>query len=84
MAASAHDIDAITSRRIELEMNMVRDAIVAVASGASRRITVGGLRFGEQLLAAATDLATQKGVTVHALWSDGSDGGADILVEAHE
>ena len=45
------------------------------------RVTVAGLRFGEQLLAPARRQARQAGVRIRPLWATG-DEGLDIAVEA--
>ena len=68
------------ARTLEHEMNLVRDAIAMVASGASRRVVVGGLRFGETLLAPARGLAAEAGVRLVPLWMP-DDTGADIAIE---
>lgn len=75
------DLPATRGRRaFEREMTLVREAIVMVATGRSRRVTVAGLRFGIVLLAAALGLADEAGVRVIPLWLPG-DLGADIAVE---
>jgi hypothetical protein len=65
---------------LEREMNLVRQAIAMVASGASRRVVVGGLQFGEELLVPARGLATEAGVRLVPLWMP-DDAGADIAIE---
>jgi hypothetical protein len=67
-------------RTLEQEMNLVREAIVMVASGRAPRVVVGGLHFGEALLPTARGLATEAGVRVVPLWLP-EDVGADIAVE---
>ena len=67
-------------RTLEHEMNLLREAIAMVASGGSRRVVVGGLRFGEALLEPAQGLATEAGVRLVPLWMP-DDAGADIAVE---
>jgi hypothetical protein len=69
-----------TGRTLEHEMTLVREAISMVASGGSPRVVVGGLRFGEDLLAPARDLAAESGVRVVPLWMP-DDAGADIAIE---
>ena len=51
-----------------------------VASGGSRRVVVGGLRFGEALLVPARVLAAEAGVRLIPLWMP-DDAGADIAIE---
>lgn len=67
-------------RTLEHEMNLVREAIAMVASGGAPRVVVGGLRFGEELLATARGLATEAGVRLVPLWMP-DDAGTDIAVE---
>jgi hypothetical protein len=67
-------------RTLEYEMTLVREAIAMVASGGSRRVVVGGLRFGEALIVPARGLATEAGVRLVPLWMP-DDAGADIAVE---
>jgi hypothetical protein len=67
-------------RTLEHEMSLVREAIAMVAGGTSRRVVVGGLRFGEALLVPARELATQAGVRLVPLWMP-DDAGADIAFE---
>jgi len=67
-------------RTLDQELNLVREAIALVASGGSRRVVVGGLRFGEALLVPAQMLATEAGVRLIPLWMP-DDAGADIAVE---
>ena len=64
----------------DYEMTLVREAIVMVASGGSRRVILGGLRFGDALISPARGLAAEAGVRLVPLWTPG-DGGADIAVE---
>ena len=61
-------------------MSLVREAIEMVARGASPRVVVGGLQFGEMLLARARGLAAEAGVRLVPLWMP-DDAGADIAVE---
>jgi hypothetical protein len=68
------------ARALEREMDLVRDAIAMVSGGASRRVVVGGLTFGEPLLTMARGLATEAGVRLVPLWMP-DDVGADIAVE---
>jgi hypothetical protein len=67
-------------RTLEHEMNLVNEAIGMVASGASRRVVVAGLRFGEALIAPATSMAAEAGVRLVPLWMP-DDAGADIAIE---
>lgn len=65
---------------LDHEMGLVREAISMVASGGSRRVVVGGLRFGEALLAPTRGLAAAAGVRLVPLWMP-DDAGADIAIE---
>jgi hypothetical protein len=67
-------------RTLEREMSLLREAIEMVARGASPRVTVAGLSFGEALLVSARGLATEAGVRLVPLWMP-DDAGADIAVE---
>jgi hypothetical protein len=67
-------------RTLEYEMTLVREAIGMVASGASPRVVLGGIRFGEELLVPARSLAAEAGVRLVPLWMP-DDAGADIAVE---
>jgi hypothetical protein len=67
-------------RTLDHEMDLVREAIAMVAGGGSPRVTVGGLRFGEALIAPARVLATNAGVRLIPLWMP-DDAGADITIE---
>jgi hypothetical protein len=80
MDQSPDQTAARVGRTLELEMNLVRDAIAMVATGGAPRVVVGGLRFGEALLATARGLATEAGVRLVPLWMP-DDAGADIAVE---
>ena len=66
---------------LEYEMTLVREAIAMVASGGSRRVVLGGLRYGEALIVPAQALATNAGVRLIPLWKP-DDAGADISVES--
>lgn len=73
------DVDR-TTRTLDQELDLVRDAIALVASGRSRRVVVASLRFGEQLIEPARRMASQAGVRIEPLWT-ADDAGADIAVE---
>jgi hypothetical protein len=71
---------ARVGRTLEQEMNLVREAIAMVATGRSRRVIVGGIRFGETLLVPARAMASEAGVRLVPLWMP-DDAGADIAIE---
>lgn len=51
-----------------------------VAVGASPRVVVAGIRYGESLLESARRMALEAGVRVSLLWKD-DHAAADIVVE---
>jgi hypothetical protein len=81
------DVDQIVERDVserarvmERELRLVREAVAAVASDVSPRVTVAGLRLGEPLLGPARQLAAQAGVRVVPLWRV-DEAGVDIAIE---
>lgn len=72
-----------TEGQIARELDMIRGAIAMVASQAARRVTVAGIRFGEEILPEARRLAGTAGLEVRPLWHI-DDTGCDIAVEARE
>lgn len=81
METAASEISVRTRQQLARELGLIRGAIAMVATHASRRVTVGGLRFGEELLPEAEGLGRSNGVTVRALWKVIGPG-CDIVVEA--
>lgn len=71
---------APVGRALERELTLVREAVALVAAGGSPRVVIGGLRFGETLLAAADGLATAAGVRLVPIWT-ADEAGADIAIE---
>jgi len=80
MESSTDRSASSVGRTLEQEMALVREAIAMVASGASPRVVVGGLHFGEALLTLAGPAAAEAGVRIVPLWMP-DDAGADISVE---
>ena len=81
-----HPVDPAAARigkTLEYEMGLVREAIAMVARGASPRVVLAGLRFGEALLASARELAGEAGVRLVPLWMP-DDAGLDIKFERVE
>ncbi len=76
-------VEAETRRRLDQERSLVESAIAMVAARGSTRVTVAGIRFGEELLPDAERLTRGKGVKVHPIWGLG-DGVCDIVVEADD
>jgi hypothetical protein len=70
-------------RQLDRELRLVSDAIAMVASGHSPRVTVGGLRLGDELLEPARRLAGQAGVRIVPHWM-ADEAGVDITVERIE
>jgi hypothetical protein len=67
---------------LEREMRMIREAIAVVASGASARVLLANLHFGEELLDRARRLADDAGLAVVPMFRAGE--GADLSVERPE
>jgi hypothetical protein len=68
-----------TRRRLSSEVAEVESAIALVASGAASRITLTGLRFGEQLARRFQADAQSKGVRLDPLPFP-EDAGCDLIV----
>jgi hypothetical protein len=71
------------SRTLDQEMRIIREAIAMVASGGSRRVVLGSLRFSEVLLEQARSIALGQGVRIVPLWTI-DDSGPGIAVELIE
>ena len=67
--------------RVDTELRMLADALELVGSGASERVTLGGLEFGDQLLARARALAARAGLSVVALYGTDETSGTDLVIE---
>lgn len=68
-----------TTAAMERETRLVREAIAMVAMGASPRVVVAGIRYGESLLIAARRMALEAGVRVNPIWKN-DHAAADIVV----
>jgi diphthamide synthase (EF-2-diphthine--ammonia ligase) len=68
------------ARTLEREAGLIQDAIAMVASGHSRRVVVGGIRFGDQLMESAQRMASEAGVRLVPLWTT-DEAGVDIAIE---
>ncbi len=77
---AASDTTDPAIRGIEHELDLVRSAIGMVASGGAPRVSLVGLRLGEQLLGQARQMALQAGVRIVPLWRS-DEAGLDIAVE---
>jgi hypothetical protein len=68
-------------RRLDVEIGEVRAAILLVAGGASTRVRLTGLAFGEELVERLRDEATRAGVRLVPEFRP-QDSGCDLSVEA--
>jgi hypothetical protein len=73
-------IDTRVSEVLSLEWRLIAEAVRLVASGGAPRVTVAGLRFGDQLLEEARDLAVHSGVRVVPRWPT-DEAGLDVTIE---
>jgi hypothetical protein len=68
-----------TRRRLAAEMQEVSGALALVASGEASRVTLSGLRFGDELTARFSADAEAAGIRLEPLfWPD--DSGCDLVV----
>lgn len=67
-----------TRRQITFEVRNVTGAIALVASGGATRVTVAGLRFGEQVVAQLQAEALCAGVRLEPVYWD-DDAGCDVI-----
>jgi hypothetical protein len=65
---------------LERELDLVVDAVNAVARGPFLSVTVAGIRFGDELLPRARALAEGRGLRVRPLFRP-DEHGADLVVE---
>lgn len=79
MSQLRHDTASAAAAQ-ERELLMVREAIAMVASGASTRVVLAGIRHGNQILDSARRLALEAGVRVIPLRVQ-ENTGADLAVE---
>ena len=70
----------LTTSTLEHELQLVSTAVAAVASGELQRVTVAGLRFGDELLPRARALAQAQGLSVRPLFH-ADEHGTDLVVE---
>jgi hypothetical protein len=62
------------------ERLLVESAAVMVASGASTRVVLAGLRRGELILPFAQERARELGIVARGIWHEG---GCDIAIEPY-
>jgi hypothetical protein len=68
-----------TRRRLAAEVQEVQGALALVASGGASRVTLTGLRFGEELMARFNHHAEAEGIVLEPIyWPD--DAGCDLIV----
>ena len=70
---------SVTRGVIGHELDLVRGAIAMVAASPQERVTVGGLVFGEQVLAQLAEVASAQGVTLRPIWR-AAESGCDLAV----
>ncbi len=63
---------------------MAREAIAMVSSGASRRVILAGIRFGDQILEPARRLGLPAGVRVNPIRSPEGTGSGLIVEPIYE
>jgi hypothetical protein len=69
---------------MDREARLVREAIAMVASGASPRVVIAGIRYGETLLDDARRIALEAGVRVNPIWRQDHNGADIVVVPIHE
>ena len=65
---------------LEHEFDLVRSAIALVASGGASTVSLGSLRFGEELIGPARRIASASRVRITPLWT-ADEGGAGLSFE---
>jgi hypothetical protein len=65
---------------LDREIDLLRGGIAMVASGGTRRMTIAGIRFGEDIIRICLPLAQSAGVTLEPVWRT-DDSGCDVRVE---
>jgi hypothetical protein len=81
MERTSRRADARIERTLQAETALIRDAIELVASRGSHRVTVAGLRFGDELLEQARAMAATRGLRLVPRWS-ADEAGVDLVVES--
>jgi hypothetical protein len=72
--------EAAVQRQLDGELRLVQQAILMVASHATPRVLVAGLRLGEAILDPARRMALESGVRVFPAWT-ADEQHLDIRVE---
>ncbi len=68
---------------LEREIQLVHDAIAMVSSGAAPRVTIAGIRFGDNLIEPARQWALAAGLRLTPLWRT-DEAGVDLTIEPAE
>jgi hypothetical protein len=63
----ALELDDAFETELEIELQMVRDATLLVASGAARRVVVANLRHGRVIAEPAREFAADIGIEVESI-----------------
>lgn len=71
---------AILTARLDLELRLVADAVELVGHGASQRVTIAGIRFGDELLERARVMAARAGLRASGLYRT-DESGSDLVIE---
>lgn len=79
-ATAAGFDEAALRRAIDLDLELAEEAIALVATRRSRRVIVGGLHFGDELLPAVGEAARRAHVAIRTEWSP-ADPGSHLMVE---
>ncbi len=67
-------------RTLEHELELIRSAIAMVSSGGAPRVSLNGLRFGDELMEPARRMALEAGVRISPVWTT-DETGLDLSVE---
>jgi hypothetical protein len=71
---------AAVGSALDQEMRLVTEAIAMVASGASPRVVIAGIRFGEAILAPGRRMASNAGLKLVPIWR-ADESGFDVAIE---
>jgi hypothetical protein len=80
MDRSIEATDEPIAQTLEHEFDLVRSAIALVASGGASSVSLGSLRFGEELIDAASRVALASRVRITPIWS-ADENGAGLAFE---
>ena len=80
MDDSVGDEGGLAVKALAREVELVRNAVAMVATGGVPRVSLAGLRFGDQMLRVARQMAEAEGVRVRPLWT-ADEAGIDLCIE---